>query len=200
MRVIGGAWGGRRLAAPAGRATRPTSDFVREAIFDVLVSLPGGVAAGVAALTATDAGPLAGLAVLDLFAGSGALGIEALSRGAASCTFVERAPAAIRVLRDNLARVGAPAEVVCVRAADYRRALRADAAGARLYNLVLVDAPYALYPAVEPELAGRLPAVVSPGAVVVVETARDQAVSLSLVESGVRLYGDTRVTFLQARS
>jgi 16S rRNA G966 N2-methylase RsmD len=65
---------------------------------------------------------------------------------------------------------------------------------------VLVDAPYALYPAVEPELAGRLPAVVSPGAVVVVETARDQAVSLSLVESGVRLYGDTRVTFLQARS
>lgn len=196
MRVVGGAWRGRRLAAPAGRATRPTSDLVREAIFDVLGALPPVVAPGADQPT----GAFAGWALLDLFAGSGALGIEGLSRGAASCTFVERAPAAARVLRENLARVGAAADVAIVRAADYRRVLKADASGARLYNLVLVDAPYALYPAVEPELAGRLPAVLSPGAVVVVETARGQAVSLPLVEMSVKLYGDTRVTFLQARS
>jgi 16S rRNA (guanine966-N2)-methyltransferase len=196
VRVVGGAWRGRRLAAPAGRATRPTSDLVREAIFDVLSSLSPGAAP----VADPQAGPLAGLALLDLFAGSGALGIEGLSRGAASCAFVERAPSALRVLRENLARVGAPADVASVRAADYRRVLKADAAGARMYNLVLVDAPYALYPAVEPELAGRLPAVLSQSAVVVVETARGQAVSLPLVERSVKLYGDTRVTFLQARS
>jgi 16S rRNA G966 N2-methylase RsmD len=78
---------------------------------------------------------------------------------------------------------------------DYRRALKADAADARLYNLVLVDAPYASYPTVEPELSDRLPAVLAPGAVVVIETARGQVVNLPLVETSVKLYGDTRVTF-----
>ncbi len=194
MRVVGGQWRGRRLTAPRGPATRPTSDLVREAIFDVLVSMPRP--AGETPLEDPIAdGPLEGLAVLDLFAGSGALGIEALSRGAASCTFVERAPAAVRALRDNLARVEARGGAVRVRLDDYRRALTADARGARLYNLVLVDAPYALYPKVEPELAGRLTAVLAPGAVVVVETARSQAVSLPLTEVSVKLYGDTRVTF-----
>ena len=218
MRVVGGVWRGRRLAAPAGCATRPTSDLVREAIFDVLSAMAADLGAAdhwavgsgsesAAVGSGSEFGavgsgsePLAGLAVLDLFAGSGALGIEGLSRGASSCAFVERTPAAVRVLRENLARVGAPAQVVHVRATDYRRALKADAACGRLYNLVLVDAPYALYPAVEPELAGRLPAVLSPGAVVVVETAKDRAVSLPLVERSVKMYGDTRVTFLQARS
>jgi len=227
MRVVGGVWRGRRLAAPAGCATRPTSDLVREAIFDVLSAMAADLGAAdhwavgsgsesaavgsgsesAAVGSGSEFGavgsgsePLAGLAVLDLFAGSGALGIEGLSRGASSCAFVERMPAAVRVLRENLARVGAPAQVVHVRATDYRRALKADAACGRLYNLVLVDAPYALYPAVEPELAGRLPAVLSPGAVVVVETAKDRAVSLPLVERSVKMYGDTRVTFLQARS
>ena len=200
MRVVGGAWRGRRLTAPAGRATRPTSDLVREAILDVLVSLLAAAPPVDAAPAAAGAGPLAGLAVLDLFAGSGALGIETLSRGAASCAFVERSPAALRALRENLARVGASADAVRVSAADYRRALKADAAGARLYNLVLIDAPYALYPAVEPELAARVPVVLRPGAVVVVETARGQAANLPLAERSVKFYGDTRVTFLQARS
>jgi 16S rRNA (guanine966-N2)-methyltransferase len=204
MRVVGGAWRGRRLAAPRGVATRPTSDVVREAIFNVLASALAGRPApdryerGAAVEPPERAlvtGPLEGMAVLDLFAGSGALGIEALSRGAASCTFVERAPAAARALRDNLSRVGARDDATCVRVDDYRRALKADAAGARLYNLVLVDAPYASYPTVEPELAGRLPAVLAAGAVVVVETARGQVVNLPLVETSVKLYGDTRVTF-----
>jgi 16S rRNA (guanine966-N2)-methyltransferase len=119
MRVVGGTWRGRPLVAPAGRATRPTSDKVREAIFDVLQALPemcppgGREAAGAAPSAAgpaatTPAGPLAGHVVLDLYAGSGALGIEALSRGAARCTFVERERAALSALRRNLASVGVP--------------------------------------------------------------------------------------------
>ncbi len=169
MRIVGGAWRGRRFAAPAGRATRPTSDRVREAIFDVLGAM------ALAAQTDPDApGPVAPGAVLDLFAGSGALGLEALSRGAATCAFVERAPGAVRVLRANLATFEVDAAVGRVNATDYRRALKADAARARLYTLVLIDAPYALYPAVELELAGRLPDVLASGAVVVVETARDR--------------------------
>src|ERR1700676_1893531 len=90
MRVIGGEFRGRRLAAPANPAVRPTTDRGREAVFDILFSL-GGVD---------------GLQVADLFAGSGALGIEALSRGAASVTFVDRDPVALAAVQDNLASVG----------------------------------------------------------------------------------------------
>ena len=108
MRVVGGEWRGRRLEAPAGRATRPTSDKVREAIFDVLGALllerPAPVLEAGDRRAEGVAGPFAGHVALDLFAGSGALGIEALSRGAARCTFVERGPAALRALRANLAR------------------------------------------------------------------------------------------------
>src|SRR4051795_12651307 len=111
---MGGRWGGRRLAAPPGRATRPTSDRVREALFSIL-------------------GPLDGERVLDLFAGSGALGLEALSRGAASATLVERAPAALRVLRENVAELAADAEVV---SADARAFLRGAREQGAQYSLV----------------------------------------------------------------
>ena len=107
MRVVGGPWRGPALRAPGGRATRPTSDRVREAVFDVLEHLvrrAGTAALGESAAAAS--GPLAGHRVLDLFAGSGALGIEALSRGAAHCTFVERDRAALHALQANLAAVG----------------------------------------------------------------------------------------------
>ncbi len=100
MRVVGGAWRGRPLVAPAGRFTRPTSDKVREAVFDVLQALPE------ARLPGGRETALAGHVALDLYAGSGALGIEALSRGAAACTFVERDRAALAALRRNLAAVG----------------------------------------------------------------------------------------------
>src|SRR5205085_1825654 len=92
MRVVAGRLGGRRLAAPKGAATRPTADRVREAIFSVL-------------------GDVTDLTVLDLFAGSGALGIEAVSRGAAQATFVERARPALAALRTNLDALGIDAEV-----------------------------------------------------------------------------------------
>src|SRR5436190_21269529 len=92
MRVISGIYGGRELVAPKGRATRPTQDRVREALFSIL-------------------GDVGGLRVLDLFAGSGALGIEALSRGAASARFVDRDARAVAAIRRNLEAVGAAAPV-----------------------------------------------------------------------------------------
>ena len=104
MRVIAGELGGRRLATPRGDATRPTSERVREALFSML-------------------GRSDGLRVLDLFAGSGALGIEALSRGAAHATFVERSAPALAALRANLAALGL-GERASVRAGDALAALR----------------------------------------------------------------------------
>jgi 16S rRNA (guanine966-N2)-methyltransferase len=127
MRVVGGELRGRRLRAPVGHKVRPTSERVREAVFDILYSL-GGVS---------------GMQVVDLFAGSGALGIEALSRGAASATFVERDPEALSAVRDNLASVGlADAE----RQGD-ATVVRADVVGwvattASRYDLALCDPPY----------------------------------------------------------
>ncbi len=92
LRVVAGTLGGRRLHAPAGARTRPTADRVREALFSIL-------------------GPVEGLRVLDLFAGSGALGIEALSRGAASATFVDSSSQAVAAVRRNLEALGAEGEV-----------------------------------------------------------------------------------------
>ena len=120
MRVIAGELRGRRLVAPPGTSTRPTSDRVREATFNALVSLD-----------AVD-----GATVLDGFAGSGALGIEALSRGAARCTFVERDRAALVALRTNLERCGLRADRASVVTGDVHHV-----AGA--WDLALLDPPYA---------------------------------------------------------
>lgn len=127
MRVISGELRGRRLAAPVGAGVRPTSDRVREAIFDILYSL-GGVD---------------GLQVVDLFAGTGALGIEALSRGAASVTFVERDPLSLAAIRRNLESVGLGEGE---RSGD-ATVVRADvgawvASTASRYDLALCDPPY----------------------------------------------------------
>ena len=92
LRIIAGQWRGRKLSAPTGDATRPTADRTRETLFSMLVSRLGTVA---------------GLTVADMFAGSGALGLEALSRGAASCLFVEQDAAALRALRGNIANLQA---------------------------------------------------------------------------------------------
>ncbi len=132
MRVIAGRHGGRRLQAPAGEATRPTSDRVREALFSILGAR------------------VEGAHVLDLFAGSGALGIEALSRGAAAATFVDAAPDAVRVLRGNLAALGEEAEVVH---GDALRWLRAAPRRARQYDLVFLDPPYRRAATLGPALA-----------------------------------------------
>jgi 16S rRNA (guanine966-N2)-methyltransferase len=172
MRVISGRWRGRRLQAPRGAATRPTSDRVREALFAVLGRR------------------VAGARVLDLFAGSGALGLEALSRGAAEATFVDSAPAAIRALRANLEALGAEAEV---RRADAARFLVAASAGARQYDLVFLDPPYRLAGHLGSELTAALPAVLAPGAVVVAESDRRAPLELALPLIDERRYGDTLI-------
>jgi 16S rRNA (guanine966-N2)-methyltransferase len=126
MRVVAGELGGRRLQAPPGTETRPTSDRVREATFNALGSLDA----------------IEDAEVLDLFAGSGALGIEALSRGAARATFVERDRAALAVLRANLEACGLGPDRVTVVPGDGPELLRT----ARLdgpWDLVLLDPPYA---------------------------------------------------------
>lgn len=122
MRVIAGMYRSRVLAAPKGLATRPTSDRLRETLFNVL------------------APRMEGAAFLDLFAGSGAVGIEALSRGAARVTFVERAPAAAGVLRQNLERLGIK-DRVCVQAGSVGPFLRRAGESGR-YNVVFLDPPY----------------------------------------------------------
>ena len=172
MRVIAGRWGGRRLQAPPGDATRPTSDRVREALFSILGDRVDGAR------------------VLDLFAGSGALGIEALSRGAAHATFVDSAPAAIRSLRANLEALGADADV---RRADARRFLGSASAAGRYYDLVFLDPPYRLAGRVGGELAAVLPAVLAPGAAVVVESDRRAPLDLALPLIDERRYGDTLI-------
>lgn len=150
MRVVAGSARGLRLEAPAGHGTRPTTDRVREATFNALHS----------------AGALVGAEVLDAFAGSGALGIEALSRGAARCTFVEADRAARAVVEANLAttRLAGRATVV---GGDARLHLGATAAS---YDLVLLDPPHAGtdWPALLDDVASRL----APAGVVVAESDR----------------------------
>ena len=178
MRVIAGTLGGRRLKAPPGRGTRPTSDRVREALFSML-------------------GDLAGARVLDLFAGSGALGIEALSRGAASVLFVERDARAVEVLRGNLSALGLGGEQAAVRRADALAALRAAGESGELYDLVLIDPPYAEAPRLGPKLADLLPAVLAPGARVVAESERRSPLGLEMPIATERRYGDTSITIHQ---
>jgi len=122
LRIIAGQWRARKLQAPQGDTTRPTADRTRETLFSMLVSRLGS---------------FEGLAVADLFAGSGALGLEALSRGAASCVFVEQDPAAIRALRTNIANLQAAAQCD-VRAGSV---LALGPAKAPL-DLILLDPPY----------------------------------------------------------
>jgi 16S rRNA (guanine966-N2)-methyltransferase len=172
MRVIAGEWRGRPLKAPPGAATRPTSDRVREALFSIL------------AARVPDA------RVLDLFAGSGALGIEALSRGAAQATFVDAAPAAIRAVTANLEAVGARAEV---RRSDALRFLSAARLGAAQYDLVFLDPPYRDAERLAPALSEALPAVLAPGAVAVAESDRRAPLALSLPLHDERRYGDTLI-------
>lgn len=172
MRVIAGRWGGRRLQAPPGAATRPTSDRVREALFSVLGER------------------VAGARVLDLFAGSGALGLEALSRGAARATFVDSAPAALKAVRANLAALGAEAEV---RRSDARRFLVGASAARSEYDLIFLDPPYRLAARLGRELSEALPAVLAPGAVVVAESDRRNVLQIELPLHDERRYGDTLI-------
>jgi 16S rRNA (guanine966-N2)-methyltransferase len=177
MRVIAGSLKGHPLVAPRGRATRPTSDRVREAVFSIL-------------------GPVDGLRVLDLFAGSGALAIEALSRGASEATLVDSSPAAIAAARRNLEALGLAAEVRQQGVFPFLRNARAEG---RHYDLVFLDPPYRRASRLGPELAPAVEPVLAPGACVVCESDRRVPIQLRLrtaAEQQARAYGDTLIQII----
>jgi len=169
-RIIAGEFGGRRLAVPRGVATRPTADRVREAWMSII------------------APRLTGAVVLDLFAGTGALGLEAVSRGAASALFVERATSALDLIRRNIDMLGV---------ADRTRIVRGDAIrfvgdlGAKAYDIALADPPYA------EDYAERLVQAFRrvPFATLL---AVEHAATVRLDGDDTRRYGETAITFCHA--
>jgi 16S rRNA (guanine966-N2)-methyltransferase len=172
--VVAGRLGGRRLSAPAGSGTRPTSDRVREALFALL-------------------GSVEGVRVLDLFAGSGALGIEALSRGAAAATLVDSAPRAVRALERNVAHLGVGETGMVVRR-DARAFLRNARLSGRQYDLVFLDPPYRRAASLGRDLSRGLPSVLSERARVVTESDRRSPLELPGLSLTVeRRYGDTLI-------
>jgi 16S rRNA (guanine966-N2)-methyltransferase len=177
VRIVAGSRKGHRISAPKGVETRPTADRVREAAFSLI-------------------GPVEDMAVLDLFAGSGAMGIEALSRGAARAVFVESDRAAATAIERNLGRLRLTGAAI-VRA-DALTALAAEAASDRRYDLVLVDPPYEMFSSVQPGLARYLPALLEPGALVVVETAAAEEPELPLRKRTSRRYGAARLTVFES--
>jgi 16S rRNA (guanine966-N2)-methyltransferase len=175
MRVIAGAYGGRTLVAPRGRGTRPTSDRVREAVFSIL-------------------GDVGGARVLDLFAGSGALAIEALSRGASEATLVDNAAAAIAAARRNLGTLEIEAEVRHQAVLPY---LRNASVQSRHYDLVFVDPPYRWASSLGTDLGTALEPVLAPEARVVCESDRRAPLRLAvatLEPLAERIYGDTLIS------
>jgi 16S rRNA (guanine966-N2)-methyltransferase len=171
MRVIAGRFGGRELVAPRGRATRPTSDRVREALFSILADVGGA-------------------RVLDLFAGSGALAIEALSRGAAEATLVDSAAPAIQAIRRNLEALDIDAEVVRSPALRFLQGARDRA---RQYDLVFLDPPYRQAPALGQELTAALQPLLADQCRVVTESDRRSPLRLELDLIDERRYGDTLI-------
>ena len=172
MRVVAGRFGGRTLLAPRGRATRPTSDRVREALFSIL---------GDAVVEAR---------VLDLFAGSGALGIEALSRGASEADLVDSSATAVEAIRRNLDALSAEAVVRRQDALAFLERARRDA---RQYDLVFLDPPYRRASALGLELSAALTPVLGADARVVAESDRRAPLELDLELLDERRYGDTLI-------
>jgi 16S rRNA (guanine966-N2)-methyltransferase len=180
VRIVGGQFRGRTIHAPRGRATRPTPERVREALFSILADVEDA-------------------RVLDLFAGSGALAIEALSRGATEATLVDSSHAAIAAIRRNLDSLELRAEVRRERALPFLAGARA---GGRQYDLVFVDPPYRRATALERELSPALIPVLAPEARVVAESDRRAPLELGALRLlDERRYGDTliRIYLVPAR-
>jgi 16S rRNA (guanine(966)-N(2))-methyltransferase RsmD len=175
MRVVAGEYGGRRLEAPRGRSTRPTSDRVREALFSIL---------GEAVKDAR---------VLDLFAGSGALGIEALSRGATTADFVDSDARAVAAVRANLDAIGAEAHV------HRRDAFAWLAAADGPYDLVFADPPYSSAGRAAGRLSTLLPPLLTDSSLTVTESDKRDPLLLALPLADERVYGDTRIAIHRGR-
>ena len=177
MRVVAGAFRGRRIEAPRGRATRPTSDRVREALFSIL-------------------GAVDGLRVLDLFAGSGALGIEALSRGAAEAVFVESDERAAATVRRNLEALGVEARV---HRRDAFSWLERAAGGEEAFDLVFADPPYSSASRTAGRLSELLPPLLTGTSLTVTESDKRDPLHLALPLIDERTYGDTRIAIHRGR-
>ncbi|CAA9539854.1 MAG: 16S rRNA (guanine(966)-N(2))-methyltransferase [uncultured Sphingomonadaceae bacterium] len=170
MRIIAGAWRGRAIVAPEGADTRPTSNRAREALFSMLVSRIGD---------------FEGLRVADLFAGSGSLGLEALSRGAAHCTFVESDRAALDAIKANVAKLGANAQVQAGTAENFHGGP---------FDLVFVDPPY--LSGLGHKALAKI--TVAPGGWASIETARTEDVAVDGYEVDTeRKYGKAKITLLR---
>lgn len=170
MRIIAGLYRGREIVSPPGKDTRPTSNRAREALFSMLISRVGS---------------FDGLQVADLFAGSGSLGLEALSRGAAHCTFVETDPAALAAIKANVARMGAEATV---------RAGTAENFHGGPFDLVFCDPPF--LSGLGHKALARI--TVAPGGWASIETARTENVVVDGYEiDTMRKYGKAKITLLR---
>jgi len=182
MRIIAGRYRGHPIAAPAGRTARPTTDRVREALFSILGA------------SVEDA------AVLDLFAGSGALGLEALSRGAARAVFVEASPRSLAALHKNINRLGT--EAIRVARGRVEDTLGRLARNGETFDLVFLDPPY--HKGLAAQIVQRLSAgpLLRPGARVVAEHEADapppKALEGGLIQDDMRRYGETVLTFYRA--
>ena len=173
MRIVSGSRKGARIFAPKGLDTRPTGDRVREAAFNLI-------------------GPVDGASVLDLFAGSGAMGLEALSRGAASAVFVEADRESCRTIERNLEKLRLTgARVVC------DDALRFLAGERACYDLVLVDPPYEMVESLRMRLGLYLPSVLAENGLLVFETAAKVEPQLPLAKRTSRRYGAARLTLFE---
>jgi 16S rRNA (guanine966-N2)-methyltransferase len=185
MRVVGGRLGGRALQAPASRAIRPTSDRLRESLFNIL--------------THRYDDPIAGARVLDLFAGTGALGIEALSRGAAFALFVDQGVEARALLRDNVERLGLGGTTRIFR----RDATRLGSAHPiEPFSLVFADPPYGRGLAAQALASARAGGWLTPRALIVVEEASDDGFVApgGFTQLERRGYDDTELIFLRVES
>ncbi len=172
VRIIAGELKGRRFEAPRGTGTRPTSDFVRETAFNLI-------------------GPVDGAAAIDLFAGSGGLGLEALSRGAASCVFVDSSREACRAIGANLEKLRLRAAVLC------RDVLAALSGERGTYDLVLCDPPYDF--GAHERLAPHLARILAPDGLVVYQTAAAvEPVLAGLSARTSRRYGSARLTLFES--
>ena len=177
MRIIAGSKKGSTIAAPRGRQTRPTADKVRGAVFSML-------------------GDVSGARVLDMFAGSGALALEAMSRGASEATMIDNRREALAVINRNITKL--KLEQVSARRRDYLTYLK-DAAKKHLqFDLIFVDPPYRMHGVIEPILVRWLPRLAAPGARIVVESGSAQDISLPLELVTEKVYGDTMIRIYRA--
>jgi 16S rRNA (guanine966-N2)-methyltransferase len=179
VRIVAGRYGGRRLTAPKGMATRPTADRVREALFSILFDVQG-------------------LAVLDLFAGTGAIGLEALSRGARHATFVENDKRALAALEKNLVALAVPEEMFEIVERSVDRALADLIRRARKLDLVFADPPYEKGTRVLPSVLGQSAELLAAGGRIVLEHASTDSPPsppAGLQMTRTKMYGETALAF-----